>query len=745
MYRALRGKTIFITGASRGIGKAIALRAAQDGANIVIAAKTAEPNPKLPGTIYTAAKEIEAAGGKCLPCIVDIRYEDQVRKAVQAAVDKFGGIDVLVNNASAINLTGTLETGMKKYDLMMSINGRGTYLCSHVCLPYLLKSKNPHILNISPPLSMKSKWFKNHVAYTKAKYGMSMCALGMSEEFKSEGVAVNCLWPKTMIYTAAVANLMGGESSRSYSRKPDVMSDAAYIILCKDSRSYTGNFAIDEEVLKKNGVTDMDQYAYVPGNRLQLDFFLDLDEKELDLGASGSGGVGPDRVFQQIKGALNKELVSGVGGVFQFNLTGKDGGSWYVDLKNGSGSVGKGAASDPQCILTMDSEDFIKMFAGELKSTAAYMAGKLKIKGNMGLAMKLEKLTERTKSKNASVCTVEAAGGKCLPCIVDICYEDQVRKAVQDAVDKFGGIDVLVNNASAISLTGTLETGMKKYDLLNNINGRGTYLCSRVCLPHLLKSKNPHILNISLPLNMNSKWFKDHVAHTFSKYGMSMCALGMAKEFKSEGVAVNCLWPKKGIYTAAVAYIGGDGAIKHCRKPEIMSDAAYVILTKDSRSYTGNFAVDEEVLKQNGVTDMDHYAHVPGNRLAPCRFLEPDPDGTDIESLGVGGPDRVFQQIKGALSKELVSEVGSVLQFNVTGKDGGSWYVDLKNGSGSVGKGAASDPQCILTMNSEDFIKMFAGELKSTAAYMAGKLKIKGNMGLAMKLEKLTERTKSKL
>ncbi|XP_067633915.1 hydroxysteroid dehydrogenase-like protein 2 [Eurosta solidaginis] len=271
----LRGKTIIITGASRGIGKAIALKAAKDGANIVIAAKTAEPHPKLPGTIYTAAKEIENAGGKALACVVDVRDEAQVRSAVQQAVDKFGGIDILINNASAISLTPTLETDMKRFDLVHSINTRGTFLVSKECLPYLLKSKHGHILNISPPLIMAPHWFSNHVAYTIAKYGMSMCVLGMAEEFKDDGLAVNALWPRTAIYTAALQMLPGVEAAQ-YSRTPEIMSDAAYAILCRDPKTCTGNFFIDEEVLIAEGFTDLKRYACFPENadKLVNDVFL---------------------------------------------------------------------------------------------------------------------------------------------------------------------------------------------------------------------------------------------------------------------------------------------------------------------------------------------------------------------------------------------------------------------------------------------------------------------------------------
>ncbi|HVG59816.1 MAG TPA: NAD(P)-dependent oxidoreductase [Hyalangium sp.] len=270
----LEGKVLFITGASRGIGLAIALRAARDGAKIVIAAKTTAPHPKLPGTIYTAAEEIEAAGGKALPLMVDIRFEDQIAKAVEETVEKFGGIDICVNNASAISLTGTLETPMKRFDLMHSINMRGTYATSQACIPALKKAKNPHILNLSPPLNMNPKWFQNHVAYTMAKYGMSMCVLGMAAEFKDEGIAVNALWPRTTIATAAI-NMLGGEEMMRQSRKPEIIADAAYAILTSDSRTCTGNFFLDEDLLRSRGVTDFDQYAMEKGADLLPDYFLD--------------------------------------------------------------------------------------------------------------------------------------------------------------------------------------------------------------------------------------------------------------------------------------------------------------------------------------------------------------------------------------------------------------------------------------------------------------------------------------
>jgi citronellol/citronellal dehydrogenase len=269
----LRGKTLFITGASRGIGLAIALRAAREGAHIVVAAKTTTPNPKLPGTIYSAAEEIEAAGGKALALEVDIRSEEQVSEAVEKAVAHFGGIDILVNNASAISLTGTAETSLKRFDLMLGVNLRGTFVCSQACLPHLMKAENPHILTLSPPLNMKPKWFQRHVAYTIAKYGMSMCVLGMAEEFRPLGIGVNALWPRTIIATAALQVIPGAHAERG--RTPEIVADAARYILTQDSRATTGNFFIDEEVLAQAGVSDLSGYAVTPGEPLQKDLFLD--------------------------------------------------------------------------------------------------------------------------------------------------------------------------------------------------------------------------------------------------------------------------------------------------------------------------------------------------------------------------------------------------------------------------------------------------------------------------------------
>ena len=274
---SLANKVVFITGGSRGIGLEIGKRAARDGAKVVLAAKTAEPHPKLPGTIFTAAEEIIEAGGEALPLILDVRDEENVLKAVDETVSHFGGIDICVNNASAISLTKTPDTDMKRYDLMHQINGRGTYLVSKYCIPHLKKSSNPHILNLAPPLDMKAKWFGPHLAYTMAKFTMSMCVLGMAEELKADGIAVNGLWPRTAIATAAVKNVLGGEELMNISRKPEIMADAAYEIFIKDSKEFTGNFCIDDLVLHESGVKDFTKYADVSFDKLAPDFFVPDD------------------------------------------------------------------------------------------------------------------------------------------------------------------------------------------------------------------------------------------------------------------------------------------------------------------------------------------------------------------------------------------------------------------------------------------------------------------------------------
>lgn len=271
----MKNKTVFITGASRGIGKAIGLRLAKEGANIVIAAKTAEPHPKLEGTIYTAAAEMEAAGGKALPLVVDIRSEELVKNAVEKAVETFGGIDILINNASAIGLTPIEHTTMKRYDLMHEINVRGTFMVSKYCIPHLRKGNNPHILTLSPPLNLKPEWFGAHLAYTMSKYGMSMTVLGQAHQLKPDGIAANALWPQTAIATAAVKNILGGEGMMDASRHTSIMADAAFAILSRNSRDCTGNFYIDEDVLKEEGISDFTAYAINPEKTLMKDLFVE--------------------------------------------------------------------------------------------------------------------------------------------------------------------------------------------------------------------------------------------------------------------------------------------------------------------------------------------------------------------------------------------------------------------------------------------------------------------------------------
>ena len=389
----LANHTIFISGASRGIGLEIAKKAAADGANIIVAAKTAQAHPKLPGTIYTAADEIEAAGGKALPLIVDIRDEANVKDAVDQAVKEFGGLDACINNASAISLTGTLETPMKRYDLMHSINGRGTFVVSQACLPHLLESRQagrvPHIINNSPPLDMRPIWFQGHVAYTMAKYNMSLCALGMAAEFKDQ-VAVNCIWPKTAIWTAAM-NMLGGEESARKSRTPQIMADTAYSVLCQGI-DFTGNFVIDDEHLAKHhGITDFASYQCdpsVPESELTLDFFLpSYTPEQVDFGtesnyfsAEAQGGNQTQLIVQKI--ADKMPALKGKGkGVCRLEIV--DVVTMELDLLNGAFATEPDAVVSPLATLTCTEENFLAMASGKLDPTKAFMTQKLKIKGDM--------------------------------------------------------------------------------------------------------------------------------------------------------------------------------------------------------------------------------------------------------------------------------------------------------------------------------------------------------------------------
>ncbi|XP_050442151.1 hydroxysteroid dehydrogenase-like protein 2 isoform X2 [Adelges cooleyi] len=404
----LNGKTIFISGGSRGIGKSIALKAAKDGANIVIAAKTGVPHPKLPGTVYSVAKEIEEAGGKCLPCVVDIREEKQVLEAVEKAVSTFGGIDIVVNNASAISLTGTLDTDMKRYDLMNNINARGTFLVSKACLPYLKKSKSPHILNLSPPINLNPNWFRDHCAYTMSKYGMSMCVLGMSEEFRKDKICVNALWPRTAIYSAALEMLSGPDSSRQVSRKPEIVADAAYAILCRSVERCTGQFLVDDDVLREEGVTDMEQYLNDPNYKgdLMPDFFLDgilphdgFTQGQVQSKKTNGAEDTIEKIFTKINTHLTPEVAKGTNACFLFVVKGDEDRTYYVDL-TGNGEAGKGKPSTkPDATLTMEADKLEELFDGKLKAADAYMSGKLKIGGSLMKAMKLEKLMKLLKAK----------------------------------------------------------------------------------------------------------------------------------------------------------------------------------------------------------------------------------------------------------------------------------------------------------------------------------------------------------
>jgi citronellol/citronellal dehydrogenase len=288
---SLEGKTLFITGASRGIGLAIGLRAARDGANVAIAAKTSEPNPKLPGTIHTAAAEIEAAGGRALPLVVDVRDEASVRGALEETAKHFGGVDIVVNNASAISLTNSQATEMKRFDLMHQINARGTFMVSKFAVPFLSKAANPHILMLSPPLDMKEKWFAGHTAYTMAKFGMSLVVLGLAGELRARGIAVNALWPRTPIATAAVKNLLGGDALMRASRTPEILADAAHIIFCREAKTFTGQFIIDDTLLAQNGVTDFDPYRVDPTQALAVDFFVP-DDSLAPASLAAIGGAG---------------------------------------------------------------------------------------------------------------------------------------------------------------------------------------------------------------------------------------------------------------------------------------------------------------------------------------------------------------------------------------------------------------------------------------------------------------------
>lgn len=392
------------------VGKAIALKFAKDGANVVVAAKTVEPHPKLEGTIHTTAKEVEDAGGKSLAVQLDLRDEETVKSAIEKTVDRFGGIDLLVNNASAIFIAPTEDTPMKRFDLMNSINVRGTFMMSKYAIPHLRKASNPHIINLSPPPEFKPQWFSQHTAYTMSKYGMTLSAYGMASELKGS-IGVNALWPKTAIWTAAM-NMLAGEDSRKGSRKPSIVADATYAIACRD-KSVTGNFFIDEEVLKEEGVKDFEQYAVVPGNPLLPDFFLpdqvlkDFDAnalsgfaKQISVGGGSSkkSEDGPiAAVFASASNVMTDEMKDDINATLHFVISDKN---WTLISKRGEAFQVKNEKPEKaDVILTTDDATFLKMAKGETKPTSAFMGGKLKVKGSMGLALKVEKLFGKLKAK----------------------------------------------------------------------------------------------------------------------------------------------------------------------------------------------------------------------------------------------------------------------------------------------------------------------------------------------------------
>ena len=404
---AFAGKTVFVTGSSRGIGKAIALKFAKDGANVVVAAKTVEPHPKLEGTIHATAEEVERVGGKSLAVQLDLRDEETVKTAIDKTIEKFGGIDLLVNNASAIFLATTEETPMKRFDLMNSINVRGTFMMSRYALPHLRKASNPHIINLSPPVEFKPQWFSPHTAYTMSKYGMTLSAYGLAAELKGS-VGVNTLWPKTAIWTAAM-NMLAGQESRKGSRKPTIMADAAYAIACRD-KSITGNFFIDEEVLRDEGVKDFEQYAEQPGNVLLPDFFLpdrvlkDFDPELMSSFANKIGGTkqpsdggSVSAVFVSASTVMTDDVKDDINATLHFVISDKD---WTIVSKRGE-AFRVESAKPEKADVTMITDDvtFMKLVKGETKSTSAFMSGKLKIKGSMGIALKVEKLFTKLKAK----------------------------------------------------------------------------------------------------------------------------------------------------------------------------------------------------------------------------------------------------------------------------------------------------------------------------------------------------------
>lgn len=444
--RSLKGKTLFITGGSRGIGRAIALRAALDGANVVIAAKTDTQHAKLEGTIHSVAAEVVKLGGQALACKVDLRNPDEVQSAIDACVARFGGIDILVNNASAIQISGTLHTDIKRFDLMNQVNSRGTFVASKLCLPHLLKSKNPHILTLSPPLDLNPKWFGPNLAYTMAKYGMSMTVLGLAEEFKDEGVAVNALWPVTVIATAAV-NMLGGDALKNVSRTEEIMSDAAWYILTRESKKCTGNFFLDEDVLREEGITNFDKYSYIPGATLAFDLFVDPETRTIGKGPNKPAAMLRTSATHAIdsidsksslekhqgdyKSSFDQKMISlvptssvetasasstvsaaistplslledtasqnnrvrRISAVVQYDVkenTRTAAESFTLDLAQANAKLYQGKVNKkPDCVIGISLDDLLALVQGRLDIRDAFSSGRIIIRGNLKVAMQL--------------------------------------------------------------------------------------------------------------------------------------------------------------------------------------------------------------------------------------------------------------------------------------------------------------------------------------------------------------------
>ena len=608
---SLRGKTIFVTGGSRGIGLAIAKRAAKDGANVVIAAKTANPHPKLPGTIFTAAEECESIGGQALALQIDVRDERSVEEAFDRTIDRFGSIDILVNNASAIDNSETLRLSEKKYDLMHSINGRGTFFTSKIALPHLLETENPHVLNISPPLDMlrpahkpiETKWFQLcGTGYTMSKVDMTLAMMGMAKEFEGR-VSFSSLWPRTAIATSAI-DMLAGENGLKASRTVDIMSDAAHWILTQDN-SISGRCFLDEDVLVQElGRSEADIAAYrydiESSGPLMPDFYVgDTSEYETFMTGFSPPSTPPAAAREEPPVPMESPANVNTERTLKDKTIFVTGGSRGIGL-----AIAKRAAKDGANVVI-----------------AAKTANPHpKLPGTIFTA--------------AEEC--ESLGGRALPLQLNVQDDEAVKDALAEAADRFGGIDVLVNNASAIDNSESLALSKKKYDLMHSINSRGTFMVSKFALPYLLKSENAHVLNLSPPLDLDPRWFQmAGTAYTMAKFNMSMSAVGMAAEYRGQ-IGFNCLWPRTSIATAAVDMLAGSLGMNASRTVDIMSDTAHWILTQDNKKITGNCFVDEDIALDPEMmalkkSDLEKYRV---NKWMP--FLIPDlyvGDPSSLESI----------------------------------------------------------------------------------------------------------------